>query len=357
MTDQKLTLIIPAAGKSSRFQGSRPKYLRTLPNSDLMLVEAIKHLDTSNVSRIIITVVDEHIKNSKVDLKLVIARIFELKGIRPEFLILDSFTASQSETVCKTIKEKLVVGPFVVKDCDNLFDCVLPTGNCVCVYKLQSDTNAVNKAYVRLDKFGFISGIVEKTVLNDVFCCGAYSFADADSFVAAYEKIQSVRSIEVGEIYISHIIQQMILDNAKFSTLMVSDYIDLGTLEDWNNYIGLFKTLFIDIDGVLVKNGGEYFEPKWGWCEPLEENVKLINRLYSTDKVMVILTTARSKKYEQETVDDLKHAGVKYHQIVYGVLHAQRILINDFANSNPYPSAVAINIKRDMDQLSDYLKQ
>jgi histidinol phosphatase-like enzyme len=118
----------------------------------------------------------------------------------------------------------------------------------------------------------------------------------------------------------------------------------------------LFKTLFIDIDGVLVKNGGEYFEPKWGWCEPLEKNVKLINRLYDTGKVMVILTTARSEKYEHETIDDLKHAGVKYHRIMYGLLHSQRILINDFANSNPYPSAVAINIKRDIDQLDDYLK-
>ena len=279
-----------------------------------------------------------------------------MKGIRPEFLILPGFTASQSETVYLTISEKNIIGPFVVKDCDNLFDCLLSTGNSVCVYKLQPNINAVNKAYVKLDKFGYVSGIVEKTVLNDVFCCGAYAFADAKAFTDTYEKVITIRSVNSNEIYISHIIQQMILDGEKFSTSMVSDYVDLGTIDDWNAYMQQFKTLFIDIDGVLVKNGGEYFEPKWGWCEPLEENVKLINRLYNTGKVMIILTTARSDKYEHETIDDLKHAGVKYHRIIYGLLHSQRILINDFANSNPYPSAVAINIRRDIDQLDDYLK-
>jgi hypothetical protein len=131
--------------------------------------------------------------------------------------------------------------------------------------------------------------------------------------------------------------------------------VDLGTLDDWNNYMGLFKTLFIDIDGVLVKNGGQYFDPKWGFCEPLKENVALINRMHDTGKVMVILTTARSSAYEHETIDDLTYAGLRYHKIIFDVLHAQRILINDFANSNPYPSAVAINIHRDIDQLDDYL--
>jgi len=30
-------------------------------------------------------------------------------------------------------------------------------------------------------------------------------------------------------------------------------------------------------------------------------------------------------------------------------------LINDFAPSNPYPSAVSVNIPRDCDELKDYL--
>jgi hypothetical protein len=35
--------------------------------------------------------------------------------------------------------------------------------------------------------------------------------------------------------------------------------------------------------------------------------------------------------------------------------HSRRVLINDYANSNPFPSAVALNLKRDSDNLGDMI--
>jgi hypothetical protein len=35
--------------------------------------------------------------------------------------------------------------------------------------------------------------------------------------------------------------------------------------------------------------------------------------------------------------------------------HSRRVVINDYANSNPYPSAVAINLKRDTDSLGEMI--
>ena len=54
----------------------------------------------------------------------------------------------------------------------------------------------------------------------------------------------------------------MIHDGIKFKPVLVSDYIDWGTIDDWEEYKNEYKTLFIDLDGTLVKNSGEYTNPK-----------------------------------------------------------------------------------------------
>lgn len=42
--------------------------------------------------------------------------------------------------------------------------------------------------------------------------------------------------------------------------------------------------------------------------------------------------------------------------MIMGLPHCQRVLINDFAKTNPYPSALAINMVRDTETLREYLK-
>jgi hypothetical protein len=41
----------------------------------------------------------------------------------------------------------------------------------------------------------------------------------------------------VGEVYISHVIYQMLLDGKQFYSNQVSNFIDWGTQDDWNKYI------------------------------------------------------------------------------------------------------------------------
>ena len=41
--------------------------------------------------------------------------------------------------------------------------------------------------------------------------------------------------------------------------------------------------------------------------------------------------------------------------LVMGLPHCQRIVINDFARSNPYPSCSAINIPRNENNLKEFL--
>lgn len=350
------TLIMSCAGKSSRFQDVKAKPYLTHPNGDLMLMEALKGLDKENVSRLIIMVVKCHIQDNNINLDKIANEIKIQQGILPEFYILEDFLPSRSEAMYKLLLDMNIAGPIFIKDCDNYFETKIIDNNAICFSHLQDKTNAINKAYITLNKYGIVSGIIEKTVVGDLFCVGGYSFRDADIFLKTYEKLLKLNKINQQEIYLSHIIQEMILNQERFLAQEISDYQDWGTLEDWQNYVKQFKTIFIDLDGVLVVNGSEYMMPYWGESAGLATNIEYINNLYDTGKVSIIITTSRKQKYREETIQQLKEVGMKFHYILFNLPHAQRILINDFSKTNPYPSAVGISPERNRDNLPDLLK-
>ena len=55
-----ITMILPIAGRSSRFPNANPKWSLTHPRGDMMVVEAIKGIDQSRVSRICVIGLAEH---------------------------------------------------------------------------------------------------------------------------------------------------------------------------------------------------------------------------------------------------------------------------------------------------------
>jgi hypothetical protein len=78
--------------------------------------------------------------------------------------------------------------------------------------------------------------------------------------------------------------------------------------------------------------------------------------MHQSGKVKIILTTSRPEYLKDVTILEMEDKGIPYDHLVMGLPHCQRILINDFAKSNPYPSCSAINITRDSNQLREYLK-
>ena len=148
----------------------------------------------------------------------------------------------------------------------------------------------------------------------------------------------------------------MMLSGSHFNGLRTSNFKDWGTLEAWNKYKSQYKCLFVDIDGTLVKNSSHHFPPYIGSGEPLQENIDALNKLYYDGKVRIILTTSRPPRYRGMTEEELKNKGIAYDELVMGLPHSQRILINDFAKSNPYPSATAINMPRNKNDLTELLR-
>ena len=96
------TLIIPCAGKSSRFPNMKPKYMLTHPDGKLMIEKSIEQLNIDIFDRIIITIVKPH--DEKYDAGLIMYQVFQ-NNPKVEVCVLDDFTSSASETIYQTIKK------------------------------------------------------------------------------------------------------------------------------------------------------------------------------------------------------------------------------------------------------------
>lgn len=349
------TLIIPCAGKSSRFPNMRPKWMLTHPDGQMMIQKAVSSQDLTAYDRVVIVIVKDHIE--KYDAELVLNQAFgEINKV--EICILPTFTKSASETISKAIEAMNITGSIVIKDSDNAVEFTLPNKeiNAAVGMELTSDSEIRNiqaKSFLRVNDQGLILDILEKKIVSNTICLGVYIFADARQFVQSYEAMN--KGDFKGEMYISHVMSFMLTEkNQPFQYITAKSYQDWGTLIEWKDVQKNMRTIFIDFDGVLIKNSGRYGKVNWdNNDEILEENCKRIRELQQAG-AQIILTTSRPENFREKVEGLLMRAGIKPYAILMGLHHAPRVLVNDFAPSNPYPSATAINISRN-GSLSDYI--
>ena len=276
-------------------------------------------------------------------------------GLREKsnIVLLPEQTDSQSETVYTFLSGYDLDGFIFIKDSDGFYRCDVEERNQVAYFDLNDmdDINARTKSYVDLDVNDVVTNIVEKKVISSTFSSGGYGFADAKEFCKTFEKLQDMD----GECYISHIIFEMMLSGSTFYGTKTTDFKDWGTLDAWNKYKSQYKCLFVDIDGTLVTNSSHHFPPYVGSGESIEDNIDLLAKLHEQGKAKIVLTTSRPERFRQLTLHELQIKGIPYDELVMGLPHCQRIIINDFAKSNPYPSCSAINIPRNENNLKEFL--
>lgn len=347
-----MNILLPIAGKSSRFPDLRPKWMLTNPNGNFMLVDSVLGMNLKNIEKIHIIYLKEHeekfqfikglienFKNYNLDEKL-------------NFIEIESETKNQVETVRKgltKIKEDI---SFLVKDCDNSFTLNFKNldSNFVSYCRLEEfkGNDVSSKSYIQMDDLDVITNIVEKKVISDKFCCGGYYFTSSYEFL-------NQSDIDSENLYISDIIYNMMLNGKTFTGYSCSNYEDWGTLEAWENYKKTFQTLFVDLDGTIVENSSAYLPPYIGQTKPIIENVDYLNYLSNFGRTEIIITTARPERYRSQTENQLKEIGLNYKLLIMDLQHSKRIIINDFSNSNPYKSCESINIPRNSNQLKKYL--
>jgi len=341
-----MEIILPAAGLSTRFPNMRPKYTLTDYKGQMMFERAIQYyVGKYNVT---IGILREH--ENKYNISKYIKDTYDkLVNI----VVLEERTSGPADTVYQILKQANISDDkeFFIKDCDSFFDHIPTEGNYVCVSSIADHEvlkRLASKSFVISNDQGIINNIIEKKVVSDKFCVGGYKFDKVGLYKSTFEKLKSKN---VKEIFVSHIIQDCLHNNHIFTEKQITNYIDVGTAEDWFEYNDR-PVIFCDIDGTLVKAQakGTYDEQP----EALEENVKVMLK-YQNNGSQIIFTTARPKKYDIRTKEILDSLGFKEYDLISGLQNVKRILINDYNEANPHPRAIAINLKRDTDNLKDFI--
>ena len=347
-------LIIPAAGKSSRYPNMKPKWLLTHPTGKLMIEQVLRSSDYQRYDKTIITVLREHCDKYEAD--IILNQIF---GDTVEVTILEKPTSCAAETVYETIKSAGLTGQLTIKDSDCLVErSYSPVRDHIVGLTINSNTNVdrlQQKSFIIKNDDDVIVDILEKEMVSNTICLGVYCVS-AQDFLLAYRDIcdSDVYKHE-NEIYVSHVISYLITCESRvFEYVEADKYVDWGTAEEWYKEMAKHNTYVFDIDGVLLKNCGKYGTRNWSnYFSPIEENIKILKALSDNGNEIVFMT-ARPEEYLTEFKKFLKNRGIFYKTIISNCNHSKRIIINDFAPTNPYPSCEALSIKRN-DNLGEYL--
>lgn len=349
------TLIIPCAGRSSRFPNMKPKWMLTHPDGKLMIEKSLEGLQLDLFDRIIITIVKPH--DDKYEAKLILEQVF-VNQPKIEICVLDDFTSSASETIFLTLQKMKVRGAFVIKDSDNRveFQMPIPIKNAIVGYDLsihRDISNIPGKSFLIVNEQNIIEDIIEKQIVSKFICLGVYIFESAENFQTAYTEL--LKKNVSGEMFISHVISYMLTKNdIIFTAIMADGYEDWGTLYEWKEMQKRHRTYFIDVDGVILKNSGKYGKTNWSNNKVLlDDNVQSIIKLQNNG-AQIIITTSRTEEYRPALEEILHHAGIYPYAILMGMNHAARVVINDFAPTNPYPSAMCITLPRNSN-IKEYL--
>lgn len=341
-----MEIIVPAAGLSSRFPNMRPKYSLVDHSGKTMLELALsQYINKYNIT---VGILQEH--QNQYDIVGLLKNRFK-ENIK--IILIEKLTAGPADTAYQIIKKANINlnNEIFIKDCDTFFDHSYMPGNYICFSSFADNKlirNPSSKSYIISNEQGVINNIIEKQVISNKFCVGGYKFQSAGLFVEAFEKLSKET---LNEIYISNIIQYCLFNNNIFIENNVSNYIDVGTAEEWFNYNDK-AVIFCDIDGTLIKAQAKHDYDK----EPtiLENNVKSVKKMVD-DGSQIIFVTARPESVREVTEKILKSLGFDSFQLLMGLKNCKRILINDFNNANPYPRAIAVNIERNVDNLNSFL--
>ena len=103
----------------------------------------------------------------------------------------------------------------------------------------------------------------------------------------------------------------------------------------------LAKTWVFDLDGTLVKHNGYKIDGK----DTLLDGVAMFFADLKLED-LVIIVTARSSEFKEETLSFLKKNNIRFNHIIFDAPHGERILIND-TKASGLLTAYSFNQERD----------
>jgi hypothetical protein len=357
-----MNVIIPAAGRSSRYKSKKPKYLLTHPNGLLMIEIVFRSLiNRIENCKIYIVILREH--DLKYDASTILRQVAASNNASLNIMIIDEMTRGPAETVYNCLKHNEISGPFLIKDSDNVIDfnsAILDFNGCDGFLlggdiALHNVVDVHQKSFIIADSNGRVTNFVEKRVVSNIVCFGLYGFTNTKFFIQYFDSISSLKYS--GELYVSQVVQSALLDDRLFFYREALSLSDWGIWSQWMQERKRLRTFFVDFDGVIVRNTGRYGDPNWDSSfKAIDTNIIVLKKL-SDSGSQIVLTTARPQQYREMMEEFFRIHGIIIFSYVFGLNHSERVLLNDYSDSNPFPSATALNIFRngDLSLFSDAL--
>ena len=234
-----MKIIIPCAGRSSRFPTARPKYLLTMPDGKPMFMHAAAPYYGYGCYPVTFVVIKEHCALYDAD-----TAIRNAYGDSVDIVVLDEFTSGPAETIYLTVKDWPDTA-FMSADCDSFYNATIPAGQnfitSIDISNYPALSNIAAKSFI-IEENGIVRNIVEKRVVSGNICVGGYGFESSKKYAASYEYIK--RNF-MGELFVSHVIKhQMDMNKDIFKNIEVDAYIDCGTYADFIDHAKKHMTIF-----------------------------------------------------------------------------------------------------------------
>lgn len=192
--------------------------------------------------------------------------------------------------------------------------------------------------------------IVEKKAVSQDALVGLHWWRKASDFMrSAQAQIKDFDGSK--ETFVSETYSYLLREGRQIGAFeIIGKYWSLGTPDDLNIFKGYVseyetpkpKTLFIDLDGTILKHGHRYSDLKQG--QELCPNV--LDSLNEADSMgdKIILVSARKESARAITEALLQDLGVPYDQLILGVTQGRRIVVNDVASASSPHRASALNV-------------
>ena len=228
-----ISLIIPIGADNNEYENYKPYIFNIAPDGNSLCIKSIQGLDLNRFDNIYFTILEKYDK--KYYLSLLLKLQFKKLGLsNAKVVVLDEPTTSQAETVYRTVNCENIEGAIFVKDPDGYFCGDFTIANSIAIYPLDKleMVNPRNKSYVELDDQFYITNIIEKKIISRFFNAGGYIFDDAAVFCKYYERLYLYE-----QLFMSHIVYAMLLDNIPFRPFEVKDFQDWGSERDYNYYL------------------------------------------------------------------------------------------------------------------------
>ena len=225
-------LIVPVAADKAEYKEGLPYVFGLDGDGVIICLKSILGLELEQFDNIYFTVLRKHDERFFVgdNLRLQFKRL----GIRnAKVVVLDAPTQDQAETIYQTIMQEHIQGSIFIKDADSYFKTSIVDENGVAIFPIEEldILSPKDKSYVAVDDMYYPTNIIEKNVVGHYISAGGYYIQDAAVYMYYYNRLR-----RYGKLYLSHIIYAMLLDKKAFRPMIVEEYKDWGTSNDYRRY-------------------------------------------------------------------------------------------------------------------------